>query len=239
MYLLVTDPLAWPTKAAIVTSVKPRSLPMLAKLWRKHMRGDIGERRVPEDLLPVVGEAAERVVVAVSRGRHRCRYAVFRRSSRNSTTGRPIGRIEVPSLLSIRRRQLASVSASVHIRPDHLAPAAAGQRDLTDDLDRHGVLLVLLRPRAAFAPSVRYSASVSRRLADIVFRLPQTMGRIGGDDAGFDRVGENAAEEPDGSRRCSGAASDDGLAAQLLRLDRDSRLAGHDVLEDLVDVGLG
>jgi hypothetical protein len=34
IYLLVTDPLAWPTKAAIVTSVKPRSLAMLAKLWR-------------------------------------------------------------------------------------------------------------------------------------------------------------------------------------------------------------
>jgi hypothetical protein len=32
MYLLVTEPLAWPTNAAIVTSVKPRSSAMLAKL---------------------------------------------------------------------------------------------------------------------------------------------------------------------------------------------------------------
>jgi hypothetical protein len=32
---LVTEPLAWPTSAAIVTSVKPRSLPTLAKLCSK------------------------------------------------------------------------------------------------------------------------------------------------------------------------------------------------------------
>jgi len=32
IYLLVTEPLVWPTRAAIVTSVKPRSLAMLAKL---------------------------------------------------------------------------------------------------------------------------------------------------------------------------------------------------------------
>jgi len=32
MYLLVTEPLAWPTRAAMVTSVKPGSLAMLAKL---------------------------------------------------------------------------------------------------------------------------------------------------------------------------------------------------------------
>src|SRR4051794_39873188 len=31
MYLLVTEPLAWPTRAAMVTSVKPISLAMLAK----------------------------------------------------------------------------------------------------------------------------------------------------------------------------------------------------------------
>jgi len=32
------------------------------------------------------------------------------------------------------------------------------------------------------------------------------VGRIGGDDASFDRIGEDAAEEPDGSRGRSGAA---------------------------------
>jgi len=32
MYLLVTEPLAWLTRAAMVTLVKPRSLAMLAKL---------------------------------------------------------------------------------------------------------------------------------------------------------------------------------------------------------------
>src|SRR5437016_7341157 len=32
MYVLVTESLAWPTRAALVTSVKPRSLAMLTKL---------------------------------------------------------------------------------------------------------------------------------------------------------------------------------------------------------------
>src|SRR5882757_5254119 len=65
------------------------------------------------------------------------------------------------------------------------------------------------------------------------------MSRVAFNDAGFDGVRENAAEETNGARSRSSAASDDGLSAQLLGLDRNPRLSGHDVLEDLVDVGLG
>jgi hypothetical protein len=50
---------------------------------------------------------------------------------------------------------------------------------------------------------------------------------------------QNAAEQTNGTRGRSSAASDDGLSAQLLGLDRDPGLSGHDVLEDLVDVSLG
>ena len=65
------------------------------------------------------------------------------------------------------------------------------------------------------------------------------MSRVAFNDAGFDSVGENAAEETNGARSRSSAASDDGLSAQLLGLDRDPRLSSHYVFEDLVDVGLG
>jgi hypothetical protein len=41
------------------------------------------------------------------------------------------------------------------------------------------------------------------------------------------------------ARGRSRTASDDRLSAQLLGLDRDLRLSGHDVLENLVDIGLG
>jgi hypothetical protein len=65
------------------------------------------------------------------------------------------------------------------------------------------------------------------------------MCRVTLDDPCLDGVGKNAAEKSNGTRGRSGAASDDGLSAQLLGLDRNPRLSGHDVLEDLIDVGLG
>jgi hypothetical protein len=51
-------------------------------------------------------------------------------------------------------------------------------------------------------------------------------------------VGKDAPEKTNGTRGCSSAASDDGLSAQLPGLDRHPGLSGHDVFEDLVDVGL-
>ena len=64
------------------------------------------------------------------------------------------------------------------------------------------------------------------------------MCRVTLDDPCLDGVGKNAAEKTNGTRGRSSAASDDGLSAQLLGLDRNPRFSGHDVLEDLVDVSL-
>ena len=65
------------------------------------------------------------------------------------------------------------------------------------------------------------------------------MGRVAFDDARVDCVGEDTAEKAHGARGRSSAAANDGLSAQLLGLDRNPRLSGHDVLQDLVDVGFG
>jgi hypothetical protein len=65
------------------------------------------------------------------------------------------------------------------------------------------------------------------------------MGRVAFNNARFDGVGKDATKKTDGARSRSSTASDDGLSAQLLGLDRSSRLTGHDVLKDLVDVGFG
>jgi len=65
------------------------------------------------------------------------------------------------------------------------------------------------------------------------------MGRIGFNNAGFDGVGEDTAEKANGTGGRSCTTADDGFSAQLLGLDRNPRLSGHHVLEDLVDVGFG
>ena len=65
------------------------------------------------------------------------------------------------------------------------------------------------------------------------------MGWVALDDARFDGVGKDATKKTHGARGRSRTTPDNCLAAQLLGLDRNPRLSGHDVLEDLVDVGLG
>ncbi len=65
------------------------------------------------------------------------------------------------------------------------------------------------------------------------------MSRVAFNDAGLDGVGENTAEETNGARSRSSAASDDGLSAQLFCFYRNPRLSGRDFFEDLVDVGFG
>ena len=76
-------------------------------------------------------------------------------------------------------------------------------------------------------------------LSHVVLWLADAMCRVALDDSSLDGVGKNAAEKTNGTRGRSSAASDDGLSAQLLGLDRNPRFSGHDVLKDLVDVGLG
>ena len=198
---------------------------------------DIGERRVLEDLLPVVRETAERVVVAIA-GEDICAGGCLP-TRFEKLDNRQADRTDRGALLAVDQPQAAPIGICFgpH-QADHFAPAAASQRDLTNDIHGRRVLLIFLgcAQHLAQRPILRFREPAG---ADVVLRLPQAVGRIGGDDASFDRIGEDAAEEPDGSRGRSGAAADDRLAAQLLRLDGNSRLAGHDVLQDLVDVGLG
>jgi len=58
------------------------------------------------------------------------------------------------------------------------------------------------------------------------------------DDARLHGIGENASEQTDGPRGSANSTSNDRFPAQPLGLDADTRLAGHDVLQDFVDVGL-
>lgn len=52
-------------------------------------------------------------------------------------------------------------------------------------------------------------------VADSVFRRPKTVRRVCLDNAGLHRISEDAAEQTNGSRRRSSAASHDGLSTQL------------------------
>lgn len=131
MYLLVTEPLAWPTSAAIVTSVKTRSLVMLAKLcrrtWASHPTAESSRRCTSSGS----GSCRTRCPHPAL-GRRRCRDR--RHTVEYSTTGNPTGRMDSPSLLSSNRKQLDSLSASVHFRPIislRLQPVSASWRTMS------------------------------------------------------------------------------------------------------------
>jgi len=116
MYLLVTEPFAWPTRTAMVTSVKPRSLAMLAKLWRRTW-----------GVIPYSGESSKRcfqwfgeppnALSSPCPGKTCVPRPSVRRRSSYSMIGNLMGRMDSPSLLSSSRKQFASVSAAVHFRP--------------------------------------------------------------------------------------------------------------------------
>jgi hypothetical protein len=56
-------------------------------------------------------------------------------------------------------------------------------------------------------------------VTDPVFGLPDTVCRVGLDDAGIDSIGQDSAQETDGPRGSANATTNNRLAAQLLRLD--------------------
>src|SRR5882757_4753720 len=142
MYLLVTEPLAWPTSAAIVISVNPRSLAMLAKPWRRTcgVTSDSGESskvcfqwfgKLPNALSsPCPGEdVCPDIVCAPSLDilDHRQPYGTYGFT-----------------LLTVLQPQAARLG--VGLRPfqvDHLASPAAGQRKLADDIHGRSVFLLL------------------------------------------------------------------------------------------------
>ena len=100
-------------------------------------------------------------------------------------------------------------------QPDYLTTAAAGRRDLTDDVNRRGIILSFSAARS-ISPSVRHSWSVSRPAAHIILGLTLAVGGVGDNDAGLDSVGEDTSQQSYGSRRCSGAPSHDSLPTHFL-----------------------
>jgi hypothetical protein len=198
------------------------------------VRCHIGQWRVLEDVLPMVREATERIVLSLP-GKTYVPTSSVRRRSRYSTTGKPIGRMDSPSLQISNRKQLASVSASVHFKPIislRRQSVSAIWRMMFHD---RGVFLLL--GGVAEHPT-QYSILRLREptLPHVVLWLAES--RVALDNPCFDGVGKDAAEKTDGTRGRSSTASDDGLSAQLLGLDRNPRFSGHNVLENLVDVGL-
>src|SRR5882724_1094889 len=188
-------------------------------------------------MLPMVREAAEHVVLALAREDVSADIVgalsleIFDNRQPNGTDGF--------TLLTVFQPQAARLG--VRLRPfqaDHLASPGAGQRKLANNVYDRGVFLLLggLAEHPTQNSIFRLRQST---LSHVVLWLADAMCRIALDDPCLDGVGKNAAEKTNGTRGSSSAASDDGLSAQLLGLDRNSRFSGHDVLEDLVDVSLG
>src|SRR6266851_4735807 len=125
----------------MVTSVKPRSLAM-GKAVAQDVGSHVRERRVLEELLPMVGEAAERVVLALPR-EDVCAETVGA-PSLQIFDGRQPNRTDGVTLLAVFQSQAACLG--VGLRPfqaDHFAAPAAGQRKLANDVHGRSVFLVL------------------------------------------------------------------------------------------------
>src|SRR5882757_2417736 len=185
----------------------------------------------------MVREAAERVVLALPR-EDVCAETVGAPSLQIFDDRQP-NRTDGVTLLAVFQSQAACLG--VGLRPfqaDHFAAPAAGQRKLANDVHGRSVFLVL----GAVAEHPTQNSILRLRqstLSHVVLWLADAMGRVAFDNTRFDGVGKDATKKTDGTRGCSSAASDDGLPPQLLGLDRNPRFSGHDVLENLVDVGLG
>src|SRR6266481_4423024 len=201
------------------------------------MRRHIRQRGVLEDMLPMVREATERVVLTQPR-EDVCADIVGAPSLEIFDDRQPDG-TDGFTLLAVFQPQVARLG--VGLRPfqaDHLASPGAGQRNLTDNVYDRGVFLLL----DGLAEHPTQNSILRLRqppLSHVVFWLADAVCRVALDDPCLDGVGKNAAEKTNSTRGRSSPASDDGLSAELLGLDRNPRLSGHDVLEDLVDVGLG
>jgi len=106
--------LEWPTRAAILTSVKPSRSRMLAKLWPQTVRRHTSEGRVVESDSQWFGKMPKRVIVALTRER-RCSSGPLRRASDTRTT--EANGSDQTRILAIKPAagKWPSVSASVHI----------------------------------------------------------------------------------------------------------------------------
>src|SRR5690606_19877904 len=73
-------------------------------------------------------------------------------------------------------------------------------------------------------------------VADLVFRFAKTMRWVVFDHPGLDRIGEDAAKQAHGPDRGTATAANDSFAPELLGLHGYPRLAGDDVLHQIVHV---
>src|SRR6266851_1614397 len=185
----------------------------------------------------MVGQATERIILALARKDICTNFVgspsleIFDDRQANGANGF--------SLLTVLQSQTACLGVDLcPFQADHLAAPAAGQRNLANDVRGHGVF-VALGGVAEHLTQYSILRLGKPTLSYIVLWLANAMGRVALDDTGVDGVGKDVAEKTNRARGRSRTASDDRLSAQLLGLDRNLRLSGHDVLEDLVDVGLG
>jgi hypothetical protein len=100
------------------------------------------------------------------------------------------------------------------------------------------IVVYFLVPGSIAEHPTQYSILCFREatLSYIALWLADAVGRVAFNDARLHGV-KVATERAHCARGRSSATSDDGFSAQLLCLDRNPRLSGHNVLEDLVDVG--
>src|SRR6266852_5404791 len=188
-------------------------------------------------MLPMVREAAERIVLTLPR-EDICAHIVNTPSLKVFDDRQPNGTNGF-TFLTVLQPQAARLG--VRLRPfqdDYFAPPAAGQRKLANDVNDHGVFLLL--GGVAEHPT-QYSILRLREptLSHIVLWLADAMGRVALDNPCFVGVGKDATKKTHGACGRSCTPLDDCFAAQLFGLDRNPRLSGHNVLEDLVDIGLG
>ena len=174
MYLLVTEPLAWPTSAAIVTSVNPRSFAMLAKLWRSTCGVTSGERRFSESFSQWFGKlpkALSSPYPGKTSGTDAFAFFAFHELDHRQSN-RPSGG-NLFCCLTNRRQGSRPYRPRPTEEPIISRSAASSQRDLANDVDviayfsSGGVRLASLR---AFDTLLRSSRRL--RTLSFGFRMP-------------------------------------------------------------------
>jgi hypothetical protein len=162
-------------------------------------------------VLPMVREAAERVVLTLPQ-ENVCADVVCTPSLEIFDDGQPNGADGV-TLFTVLQPQAARLGIRLcPFQADHLTPPAAGQRKLANDIHDRGVFL-LLGGVAEHSPQYSILRLRQSTLSHVVLWLADAVGRVALDYASFDGIGKDAAEETNGPRGRSSAASDDGLCA--------------------------
>jgi hypothetical protein len=109
---------------------------------------------------------------------------------------------------------------------------------LPNDIYGHPVLVVLAsRLEDGAERSVLGIAEASR--SHVIFWPSNSVRGVGFYDSRLDGVSQYPAEESHRTRRCSHAASHDGFAAQLSRLEAAISFASDHIFQDLIDIRLG